>query len=127
MQKEKNVENKSFAFAIRIVRLYKFLTQKEDSQCREFIMSKQLLRSGTSIGANVAEAECGISRSDFSAKMYIAYKECAETIYWLRLLHETGFLSDLEFNSIYKDCQELIRMLAAITKSTRARLDPPNL
>ena len=81
-------------------------------------MSKQLLRSGTSIGANVAEALCGISKKDFLAKMYIAFKECVETQYWLELLSETDFLSESESNSIYNDCEELRKLLSSITKST---------
>ena len=85
-------------------------------------MSKQLLRSGTSIGANLAEAECAISRKDFLAKVYIALKESAETKYWLELLHETDILSDMEFQSIYEDCEELRRILSATTKTVNSTL-----
>ena len=85
-------------------------------------MSKQLLRSGTSIGANLAEAECAISRKDFLAKIYIALKESAETKYWLELLHETDILSDMEFQSIYEDCEELRRILSATTKTVNSTL-----
>ena len=85
-------------------------------------MSKQLLRSGTSIGANLAEAECAISKKDFLAKIYIALKECAETRYWLELLHETDFLSEAQFSSIYADCEELRKMLSATTKTINSTL-----
>ena len=85
-------------------------------------MSKQLLRSGTGIGANLAEAECAISRKDFLAKVYIALKESAETKYWLELLHETDILSDMEFQSIYEDCEELRRILSATTKTVNSTL-----
>lgn len=80
-------------------------------------MSKQLLRSGTSVGANVREALCGISRKDFLAKMYIAFKECVETQYWIELLSETDFLSKDEFESINSDCEELRKILSSITKT----------
>ena len=107
--------NKSKAFAIRIVNLCKYLRKEK----QEFILSKQLLRSGTSIGANLSEAYYGISRNDFLAKVFIALKECAETRYWLELLHETDYLTEDEFNSIYDDCTELMKLLASIAKTTR--------
>ncbi len=111
--KESIVLNKSKAFAIRIIKLYQFLcTQK-----REFVLSKQILRSGTSIGANIKEAIRGQSKADFYAKMNIALKEASETEYWLELLHETEYLSDREFDGIYADCQTIIRILMAITKT----------
>ena len=106
---------KSKGFAIRIVRLYKYLCKEK----REFVLSKQLLRCGTSIGANLSEAIYGVSRNDFLAKVYIALKECAETKYWLEILHETDHLSDSEFNSINDDCTELIKLLISTTKTTR--------
>lgn len=106
---------KSKAFALRIIRLYQYL-KSEKLEC---VISKQVLRSGTSIGANVAEAEYGISRSDFLAKMYIALKECAETLYWLELLRESDYLDDKAYRSLLEDGEELRRMLSAITKSTR--------
>ena len=108
-------KEKSKKFAIRIVKLCRFLTGEKS----EFILSKQLLRSGTSIGANLAEAECAISKNDFLAKMYIALKEASETRYWLELLHETDYLTDTEFNSIYADCDELVRILSSATKTMR--------
>ena len=107
--------DKSKVFAIRIVNLYKYLSGNK----QEFVMSKQLLRSGTSIGANLSEAYYGISRSDFLSKVFISLKECAETKYWLELLYHTNYLSEEEFNSIYDDCTELMKLLASIAKSTR--------
>ena len=114
--KEPNiVMEKSKAFAIRIIKLYKFLCDNKN----EFVISKQLLRSATSIGANIKEAQCGQSKKDFIAKMYIAYKEANETEYWLELLHESEFLENNLFDSLYNDNHELIKILASITKSVR--------
>jgi four helix bundle protein len=110
---------KSEAFAIRIVKLYKYLTEKK----KEFVLSKQILRAGTSIGANLAESQCGISRSDWLAKIYIALKECNETMYWLRLLAQTDFLSAKEFDSVYADCGEIKRMLSSSTKTARKDME----
>ena len=112
MDKSSTALHKSKTFAIRIVRLYQYLC----SEKKEFVLSKQLLRSGTSIGANLAESECAISKKDFLAKIYIALKECAETLYWLELLRETDYLSVSEYNSIYADCEELRKMLSSTTK-----------
>ena len=108
------IESKSFDFAVRIVHLYKHLTKSK----REFVMAKQLLRCGTSIGANVAEGEKGQSKADFNAKMNIAMKEANETYYWLRLLHRTGYLNDKEFLSIEKDIREILAIITAICKKT---------
>lgn len=107
--------DKSKEFAIRIVKLYKYL--RDDKH--EFILSKQLLRSGTSIGANLSEALYGVSRSDFLAKVFISLKECAETRYWLELLYKTDYLTDIEFTSIDNDCTELMKLLTSIVKTTR--------
>ena len=107
---------KSKAFALRIIKLYQYLCDTK----REFILSKQILRSGTSIGANVREAICGQSRPDFYAKLYIALKETSETEYWLELLHESGFINDTYFDSIYSDCKEIIRILTSITKTQKS-------
>lgn len=104
---------KSKTFAVNIVRMYQWLCAEK----REFVMSKQILRSGTSIGANVKEALRGYSQSDFYAKMGIALKEASETEYWLELLHETGYLEKSKFEPAYNDCQELIRILTAIVKN----------
>ena len=106
-------EQKSMRFAIRIVRLYRYLTTEK----HEFILSKQLLRSGTSIGANLAEAHYAISKSDFRSKAYIALKETAETIYWLELLHETEYLTDQQYHNIMQDAEELRKMLSSSTKT----------
>ena len=107
------VLEKSFDFAIRIVNLRKFLTVKK----REFVMSKQLLRCGTSIGANIAEAQRGQSKADFTAKMTIALKEASETEYWLRLLHRTSYLTQAQYDSLNDDIIEILRLLMAICKS----------
>ena len=112
--KENIVKNKSYAFAIRIINLYKDLTLKR----KEYILSKQLLRSGTSIGANIEESVGAQSRSDFLSKLSISYKEARETSYWLRLLKDTGYLTKIEFNSINGDCEEILRILGKIQKST---------
>lgn len=114
MKKDNVIEDKSFRFAVRIVNLYKYLCEEK----REYVLSKQLLRSGTSIGANVKEALRGQSKADFGAKMTIALKEASETEYWLLLLKETGFLSVEQAQSMVGDCEELLKLLAAITKTT---------
>lgn len=107
---------KSKKFAIRIVNLYKYLVDEK----REFVLSKQLLRCGTSIGANVSEAIRGQSKADFGAKMNIALKEASETEYWLELLFETDFLTDSQFESMMNDCKELNKILTTIVKTTFA-------
>ena len=107
---------KSKAFAVRIINLYKHLCA--DSQ--EYVMSKQLLRSGTSIGANIREAVRAYSKKEFAAKMGIALKEADETAYWLELLVETGYLSKPEFGSIYTDVDELTRLLVSIIKTSKS-------
>ena len=105
---------KGKAFGQRIVRVSLFLKGK-----REFVLSDQILRSGTSIGANIVEAEYGISKKDFHFKMYIAYKECMETLYWLDMLHAGNFITEKQYQSLRKDCEELERLLSAITKTTK--------
>ena len=109
------IEEKSFRFAVRIVRLCKHLRENK----KDYILSKQLLRSGTSIGANVVEAQQGQSRADFVSKLSIALKEAVETDYWLRLLKETNYLTDTEFSSIHSDCRELEKLLTSIVKTSR--------
>ena len=104
---------KSKAFALRIIRLNKYLIHTH----REFVLSKQIMRSGTNIGANVKEAIRAESKPDFYHKMNIALKEASETEYWLELLHESDYLPDKHFQGIYGECQELIRILMAITKT----------
>ena len=104
---------KSFDFAVRIVKLANHLKKTK----KEYTLSKQLLRSGTSIGANVSEAQRGQSKADFTAKMSIALKEANETEYWLRLLYRTEYLSETEFQSIHKDILEIISILFSICKT----------
>ncbi|REJ77616.1 MAG: four helix bundle protein [Acidobacteria bacterium] len=115
MKQDRIVDSKAFAFAVRIVSAFKHLVRIK----REFVLSKQLLRSGTSIGANIAEARGAVSRRDFSNKMAIAYKECLETKYWLDLLHTTGYLKEKAYKSIFSDADELGRILYSIVKKTR--------
>jgi four helix bundle protein len=115
MEKENTVKFKSRQFAIDIINLYKSLVEDK----KEFVLSKQVLRSGTSIGANVVEAEAGISKKDFLAKMYISFKECCETEFWLDIMHETEYIDDKTFNDLMPKCSELNKMLTAITKTTK--------
>ena len=111
---------KSKAFALRIVKLYRYLCDEK----HEYVLSKQLLRSGTSIGANLAEAEFAVSRNDFSSKVYIALKECGETIFWLDLLRDSEYLAESEYESIICDARELLRMLQASTKTLKSKETP---
>ncbi len=111
------VFTKSKKFAVRIVNLYKYLRYDKS----EYVMSKQLLGSGTSIGANIAESTCAVSNKDFLAKTYIAFKECAETQYWLDLLFETDYLTEQEYQSISSDCVELKKILSSITKTMKEK------
>ena len=106
---------KSKAFAIKIVKLSKFLNDSK----KEFVLSKQIIKSGTSIGANVKEAIRGQSKADFYAKMNIALKEASETEYWLEILNETDYIDNNLFESLYSDCQELIKILISITKTQK--------
>ena len=108
---------KSKNFAVRIIKLYKYLCETK----KEYVISKQLLRSGTSIGANVTEAQCAVSQKDFLAKMHIAFMESAESKYWLDLLYESKYLTEQEYLSIYRDCDELYRLLSAITKTAASQ------
>ena len=108
---------KSFRFAINIVNLYKKLISQQ-----EFVLSKQMVRSGTSIGANIHEAQRAQSAADFTAKMYIALKEAQETEYWLMLLKETDYIDHTTADEAIKDCEELIKMLTATTKKTSERI-----
>ena len=113
MMGENAIKEKSKAFALRIIKLYRYLCDEK----REFVLSKQILRSGTSIGANVREAQRGQSKPDFYAKMNIALKEADETAYWLELLSEGGFIETPSFESMYTDCNEIIKLLTSITKT----------
>ena len=118
LEYEQTAKFKSKKFAVRIVNLYKYLGNDK----KEYVLSKQILRSGTSIGANIAEAECGISKKDFLSKIYIALKECVETIYWLDLLYETGYIDERMYLSMKSDCDELRKMLSATTKTTSEQI-----
>lgn len=116
MSEEKSpLKSKSFAFAIRCIKLYKNLVETK----KEFVLSKQLLRSGTSIGANIREAQNAQSKADFIHKLSISQKECDETLYWLELLVETNFISKEEFNSINNEGMELLRMLRSAIITTK--------
>ena len=113
--KENAVLEKSFAFAVRIVNMYKYLTEQK----REYVLSKQLLRCGTSIGANATEAQRAQSKPDFISKMSIALKEAYETDYWLRLLSATDYVAEDAYKSMRDDNEELISLLIAICKTAK--------
>ena len=113
--KDNVIADKSKDFALRIIKMYQYLTNEK----REFVLSKQILRSGTSIGANVREAVRGQSKADFYSKLNISLKEASETEYWLELLHESGYIDNKQFKSINKDCQEIISILVSITKTQK--------
>ncbi|PXY00814.1 four helix bundle protein [Marinifilum breve] len=117
MKKDNVLQQKSFAFAVRIVNLYRYLNEKK----KEYVLSKQLLRAGTSIGANVEEAIGGQSEKDFFAKLTIAYKEARETHYWLRLLTATNYLTNEEGQSVLEDTDELLRIIGSIQKTIKQR------
>lgn len=118
--KESNVvREKSLDFAVRVVKLSRYI----QSRNAETILSRQLCKSGTSVGANIREAVMGQSTEDFFAKMHIALKEIYETEYWLELLFRTDYISQKEFDSIFADCNELTRLLTSITKTTKERLN----
>ena len=112
------IREKSYNFALRIVKLYKYIIYQQ----KEYVLSKQILRSGTSIGAMVEEALNAESKADFIHKLSIANKEANETYYWLRLLKDSEYLNDKEFNSIEKDCKEIIKLLVSIIKSSKENL-----
>ena len=118
MKKQSVLMGKSIKFAVRIVNLYKHISVEK----KEFVLSKQILRSGTSIGANLSEAYCGSSEKDFLNKAYIAFKECSETLYWLYILKETEYITITQYNSLHKDCEELIKMLSATTNTTKGKM-----
>ena len=111
--KDNLIVSKSKTFALRIIKLYKYLCNEK----KEYIMSKQILRSGTSIGANIREAVRGQSKADFYAKLHISLKEADETAYWLELLNESGYIKDEHFQNIYEDCNEIIKILVSILKN----------
>lgn len=118
MKTDNIVSDKSLLFAIRIVRLYQHLVDTK----HEYVLSKQLLKSGTSVGANIREALRGQSRQDFVAKMNISLKEICETEYWIELLYKTDYITEKEFESIFSDCQEISKLLTRIVKTTREKI-----
>ena len=113
------IEVKSYDFAIRIVNLHKYLNRQKEIHS----LSNQVLRSGTAIGALIQEAVHAQSKADFLNKMNVSLKEANETMYWIRLLHSTHYLKDNEFASIHKDCEEIVKLLASIVKTTKASLN----
>jgi four helix bundle protein len=117
MNEENPVLKKSYLFALRIIKMYRYLCEKK----KEYVLSKQILRSGTSIGANIEEAIGGHSEKDFAAKMSIAYKETRETHYWLRLLKDSGYITTNETKSILLDCDELLKILGSILKTVKSK------
>jgi len=121
MKESNAIVDKSYAFAIRIVNCYKYLCSKK----KEYELSRQLLKSGTSIGANVEEAVGGYSRKDFCSKLTIAYKEARETNYWLRILRDTQFITPTSFTSLNTDNQELLKIIGSILKTLKQTPAPP--
>ena len=113
--KKNTLKDKSFLFALKVVNIYKKLV----SEKREFIMSKQLLRSGTSVGANVREAQNAQSKADFVHKLAIAQKECDETLYWLELMFQSEYLNKQEFDALYIDATELLKMIRSSIITTK--------
>ncbi|TPD70554.1 four helix bundle protein [Flavobacterium microcysteis] len=120
MKTENIIQTKSYAFAVRIVKTYQFLGQEK----KEYVVSKQLLRCGTSIGANIEEALGGQSQKDFFAKLSIAYKEARESHYWIRLLKDTGYLTAIQHESLLKDAEELLKIIGSIQKTIRNNTQP---
>ena len=118
IKKDNPAAEKAFLFALRIVKLHRHLSTRKN----EFVLSKQILRSGTSIGANLEESLGAQSPSDFQAKISIAYKEALETSYWLRLLHASKYITEKQFVSIHNDCEELIRILGATQLTMKNKL-----
>ena len=114
--KENIIQEKSFRFSVRIIHLYQHLLREK----KEFVLSKQILRCGTSIGANVEESVGAQTKKDFITKITIAYKEARETGYWLRLLREVKYITESEFLSLFSDCEELMRILGSIQKTAKA-------
>ena len=116
-----SIHELSYDFGCRITRLFQYLT--EDAEYREYIQSKQLYRSGTSVGANVRESKHAQSEADFLSKMSIAYKEADESDYWLNLLHDNGYLNDDQFNSLKKDIDRILRILSSIVKTMKEKIE----
>lgn len=126
MSEEENskagIHELSYDFGCRITRLFQYLT--EDSEYKEYVISKQIYRSGTSVGANVRESKHAQSDADFLSKMSIAYKEADETGYWMNLLHDNGFLNDDQFESLSHDMQRILKLLTSIVKTMNAKVHP---
>lgn len=116
MKEDNVVRNKSYNFSLKIIKIYQELTLEK----REFILSKQLIRSGTSIGANIEEAIGAQSKNDFVAKMSISYKEARETLYWLHILTDSGFLLNKQSDQLIFDCEELLKILGSIIKTSKS-------
>ena len=119
MESKRPLQEKSYAFAVRIVRLYRYLVHEKG----EYVLSRQILRSGTSIGANAAEGRYAVGARDLRAKLIISLKECEETLYWLNLLKDTGYLTEAQFFSLDRDCQELRRLLTSSVKTLQKRTE----
>ena len=115
MTQDNPIEKRSYLFALHIVKAYKYLTKQKD----EYVLSKQMLRSGTSIGAMMREAKFAQGRADFVNKASIALKEANETLYWIELLHDSEYIDDLSFNSLHQEADELTAILASIVKTTK--------
>jgi len=118
MKEDNVVLEKSYALALRMVKLYGYLTEEK----REFVLSKQILRSGTSIGANMEEAVGAQSEKDFLSKISIGYKEARETKYWLRLLNDSGYLEEEQAQSLFMDIEEMLKLLGSIQKTMRQKI-----
>ena len=113
--KENIIKEKSYKFALRIVKLYKYLCEEK----KEFVISKQLLRAGTSIGANIEEAVGAITKKDFLNKIFTSYKEARETKYWIKLLEDSGYIDSKEANSILNDCEDILRITGKIISTSK--------
>lgn len=120
--KDSILKSKSKSFALRIIKMYNYLCDEK----KEYVMSKQVLRSGTSIGANIAEAFYAQSEADFIAKLYISRKEAGETIYWIELLKESSYLGCDEADSMIKDCDKLLKILTSSIKTMKSKQSPRN-
>lgn len=120
-KQEASIHELSYDFACRITRLFQYLT--EDAEYKEFVQSKQIYRSGTSIGANVRESKHAQSEADFLSKMSIAYKEADETDFWLNLLHDNGYLNDDQYNSLKIDIDRILKILSSIVKTMKEKIE----
>lgn len=114
--KKNIIQEKSFCFALRIIKLYKYLKDNKN----EYVLSKQLLKSGTSIGSNIEESIGGQSKNDFVSKISVAYKEARETLYWLKLLKASNYLNQKQSESLINDCEEIIRIITKIQKTMKS-------